>query len=1044
MRSVFQIFVIAMGICFCCPQNYAAIPPEFRSWSTSDGFDESPCFNIWFDSSSGGIYIAHGSVPHISFLDGYHVSQIPSPHIHPRLIEDPAGQLWTHLRNEQFQILGSHILGFQRYDPNTKTWKPFPLPKEYIIEDLSLLLFLGMQHHFPVTTHQIVFSSNGKILDFDTLSGAVHTILNASERQIEPLTISKGYIPFFPSRDGGIWIAGKKGLLKGNLDSRNEEEAWTWTEYPIPIDALYRDMGNILEREDGVVFATSHSTVTNHRISLKLENGKWDILFSDENEDINAAWSDQSGRLWVQKNSKLYCGYQSKEDDELPLVLSENYANGTIYLDRNDIFFVSSYTKGLLRYSPPLWEPIRGMPPQTMIARIAEDPNGCVWFAGNNALIRLDHGRWETFPYPPNLLSEARFTEDLCCMPNGRIYITLSDSLLMGSVYSLNPETKTYEQLHHPAGALKHFCPRTNGTIGSLILDYENQKARYESYNGTGFHTIFSVDLQQLERIVFKVFSGQQPRSILETASGDLWLAHASQYGPVLYRNGEWHVFGMDSEYPGTGAFYVFDAGDGKIWAGGRDEICEYNGHSWRIVRHGLDSVRSMMKDRHGRIWVASGNGVHCYDNGSWVDYTEKEGITGESAWKVFEDSHGRVWAGTTQGIRCLNPERDQDPPIVEIPPEQNNRFVALNGNAQFVYEGMDKWKYTPKDRLSYSYRFNDEDWSPYTNKTVTVRKGLPAGPHRFEVRAMDLNWNPSEPNVWEFEVVNPWYFEPAFLILITICIVLILFFATTAINRHSRLVHYKDRLEVSVNHLNQSNAELQHANAQLLELDKLKSAFVSQASHDLRTPLTAIKGSLDNLLLGIAGALNEKQEKIMSRAVKSVDRLTDLVNDVLDLSRIESGRMVLEKSNVPIKTLVENIINENKPAAEKKRIQLTANLETDATIHADAAKLERVVGELISNAIKYTPEGGNVDVSLTQTGNQITLSVQDTGIGMTQEECERIWERFYRTNASKSFAKGSGLGLSIAMELIEMHGGMISVESEPGKGSRFIMNIPC
>ncbi|RJP25723.1 MAG: hypothetical protein C4527_16670 [Candidatus Omnitrophota bacterium] len=235
---------------------------------------------------------------------------------------------------------------------------------------------------------------------------------------------------------------------------------------------------------------------------------------------------------------------------------------------------------------------------------------------------------------------------------------------------------------------------------------------------------------------------------------------------------------------------------------------------------------------------------------------------------------------------------------------------------------------------------------------------------------------------------------------------------------------------------------ELEQANAELREFDKMKSAFVSQASHDLRTPLTAIKGSLDNLILGIAGALTEKQEKIMNRAVKSVDRLTDLVNDVLDLSRIESGMMVLEKSNVPIRTLVENIINENRPAAEQKRIQLFAYPETDVTMQADAGKLERVVGELISNAIKYTPEGGTIDVTLTQKDDQIMLSVKDSGIGMTKEECEKIWERFYRTNASKTVAKGSGLGLSIAKELVEMHGGTISVVSKQNQGTMFTVTF--
>ncbi len=279
------------------------------------------------------------------------------------------------------------------------------------------------------------------------------------------------------------------------------------------------------------------------------------------------------------------------------------------------------------------------------------------------------------------------------------------------------------------------------------------------------------------------------------------------------------------------------------------------------------------------------------------------------------------------------------------------------------------------------------------------------------------------------------WYMYCLLLLLISMSIHLAKKFAV--------LNHELESMNLELeNRVAQRTAELEQANEELRELDHMKSQFVSQASHDLRTPLAAIKGSLDNLMLGIAGGLTEKQEKIMSRAVKSVNRLTDLVNDVLDLSRIESGRMVLEKTNVPIKTLVENILNEDKPAAEQKGIQLTANLETDATIQADAGKLERVVGELISNAIKYTPKNGTVEVYLSQTDDQITLSVKDSGIGMTKEECEKIWERFYRTNASKTFAKGSGLGLSIAKELVEMHGGTITVESVPGKGTTFTIKF--
>ncbi len=253
-----------------------------------------------------------------------------------------------------------------------------------------------------------------------------------------------------------------------------------------------------------------------------------------------------------------------------------------------------------------------------------------------------------------------------------------------------------------------------------------------------------------------------------------------------------------------------------------------------------------------------------------------------------------------------------------------------------------------------------------------------------------------------------------------------------------------ENRVDERTAELQKTNEKLHKANDELRVLDEMKTAFVSQASHDLRTPLAAIKGSLDNLNLGVAGELNEKQARILGRATRSVDRLTDLINDVLDLSRIESGRIALQKTDIPFNVLIESIVAENKPAADLKSITLLRNLSNETiTVNADGGKIERVVGELLSNAIKYTPENGTVEVALIQNGDRANLSVKDSGIGMTEEECEKIWERFYRTNASKNFAKGSGLGLSIAKELVELHDGTLSVQSEQEQGTTFTLALP-
>lgn len=278
----------------------------------------------------------------------------------------------------------------------------------------------------------------------------------------------------------------------------------------------------------------------------------------------------------------------------------------------------------------------------------------------------------------------------------------------------------------------------------------------------------------------------------------------------------------------------------------------------------------------------------------------------------------------------------------------------------------------------------------------------------------------------------------------VRVIIMAVLRYPDTIQNFQALTEELERRVEQRTAELREANLQLQQANLKLLELDQMKTAFVSQASHDLRTPLTAIKGSLDNLTLGVAGELNEKQKKIMLRATRSVDRLTNLINEILDLNRIESGRITLEKSIISLKAIVEQCLQEHGPAAEKRQLLLLgAPIADSLNLYADPSKIERVCGELISNAIKYTPAGGTIQVSLARNGSAAVFKVQDTGIGMTAEECGKIWERFYRTTESQKFAKGSGLGLSIAKELIELHEGHITVESVPGAGTTFTVTLP-
>src|SRR5262245_4491409 len=239
---------------------------------------------------------------------------------------------------------------------------------------------------------------------------------------------------------------------------------------------------------------------------------------------------------------------------------------------------------------------------------------------------------------------------------------------------------------------------------------------------------------------------------------------------------------------------------------------------------------------------------------------------------------------------------------------------------------------------------------------------------------------------------------------------------------------------------------ELAIANERLKQLDRLKSDFVSNVSHQLRTPLTAIKGSVDLLLREVPGSLNEKQTHYLSRLRSNTQHLAGLINDLLDLSRIEAGKVELKAARISLGGLVHEVVETLRPVAAERSIALEATVpEVSALVWADRDKVTQVLMNLIGNAIKFTPPHGHIAVVTTRNGSEwVKVSVADTGPGIPAEEREKIFDKFYQVAAQGAQKpKGTGLGLAISKSLVELHGGKIWVESEPNHGSVFSFSLP-
>lgn len=244
--------------------------------------------------------------------------------------------------------------------------------------------------------------------------------------------------------------------------------------------------------------------------------------------------------------------------------------------------------------------------------------------------------------------------------------------------------------------------------------------------------------------------------------------------------------------------------------------------------------------------------------------------------------------------------------------------------------------------------------------------------------------------------------------------------------------------------HLAKDITEKMRYEQRLRELDQMKSNFVSNVSHELRTPLTAIKGSVDNMLDGITGPLNEKQVRYLTRVKSHADRLTRLINNILDLSRIEAGKIDLKPAYLSLVPLAQEVAESIRPVALEKLISLeVASPDGGATAWADRDKVTQVLMNLVGNAVKFTPPHGKVSVAIQRNGDQwVQVSVTDSGPGIAAEEAGKIFDRFYQI-AQVGKTKGTGLGLAISKVLVEMHGGKIWVESTIGGGSTFSFTLP-
>jgi PAS domain S-box-containing protein len=257
-----------------------------------------------------------------------------------------------------------------------------------------------------------------------------------------------------------------------------------------------------------------------------------------------------------------------------------------------------------------------------------------------------------------------------------------------------------------------------------------------------------------------------------------------------------------------------------------------------------------------------------------------------------------------------------------------------------------------------------------------------------------------------------------------------------------------EDRLrkvrEEYTHRLAEANAELATTNRELEKANRLKSEFLASMSHELRTPLHTIIGFSELLAEQLEGPLNEKQQRFVQHIHKDSLHLLELINDVLDISKIEADRLELRPEAFDLTALVAESLASIRSLAEAKSHKLETALDVPTAVEADRLRIKQVLVNLLSNAIKFTPEGGRIRLEAAVQDRFVTISVSDNGVGIPQEEHDSIFDKFHQVGATtKGVREGTGLGLAITKRLVEQHGGTIRVRSQPQQGSTFLFTLP-
>ena len=951
------------------------------------------------------------------------------------ITEDKYGNIWVNT-----------VSGVNKINKKTEKISNYTEINGKIKEDSTTEIIVTKDNNILVGTYEGLNIYNAKEDRFDVILEEKDGILSSCIYSIDEDT------------NGNIWIGTELGLNKLSKDFKVLE---TYTSE----SGIY----NIFcDDENGFVWAGSDSSGL-----LKIDTKTKEVKqYINNIEDLNslpanqvgAIIRDSKGNLWVGTTNGLarynekndsFDVYKNKVYDKNSLVYNDVRS---IIEDREGVLWVGTYSgisifdteSSIKYYNAGLDDGY--LLSENMVHGIYEDDEGYLWIGSRTKGV--------------NIIDRENNTSKSINMENNNVIQSNSINDITGykdfifvatdaGVLKINKKENTIQNYNLEDGLIGEnvkdifVCDKNYLWIGSTnglnLLDIENDKI----IDMTDY-----VDEGSYVRYVYQGQDGSYYIGFLR--DGGLGIIEPNSKETKYYKN----IPNDKTSISSNRVRYINEDSKGNIWIGTSYGLNKYDPKTKVFKRYttsdGIanNTIYGVLVDDNDNIWVSTNKGISQIDtkNNTVNNLSVTDGLQGNefNGNAAFKSKSGELFFGGINGLNAFYPEdvnsiNNKSKVIFDGFKVNDKDYLDINGlkfdnNAENIKIKFFTPVYSSNKNISYEYELIGSNSSKATTKeNYVIYNDLLPGKYTFKVRAVDSRGDISDSKTIEFSIKYPFWMSPiACFIYLVIAILFI-------INNKYKL-KYLDRLVKSrTKELEEQmikNEELYNNN---IKIEENKNKYLVNLSHELRTPLNVIS-STNQLLLELSKKDNIKSDKLayyIDISERNCNRLLNLVNNILDNTKLQSKMYTLNLKEVDIIYLVEETSLTLIDYIKSKSIELIIDPEVEEkVILCDDYEIERCIVNLVSNAAKFTPEGGNITITIKDLDDKVMISVLDTGVGIEEKYHKTIFDRFNQVDNDEAKG-GSGLGLSITSKIVELHKGEIYVESKVGEGSNFVIILP-